>query len=54
MERERVAENQRIGNRRRRQIDPDDGAGGRVQPAAIDAGGPLRTAVAMDEYADQL
>jgi hypothetical protein len=53
MEGERIAEDERLGNRRRRQIDPQDDAGCRVEPGAIDAGRLLGAAVAMDEDRDQ-
>jgi hypothetical protein len=49
MKREGFAEDERFGNGRRGEIDPDVRAGGRTEPAPIDAGDLLCPAVAMDE-----
>ena len=54
MERERVAEDQRFGNRRRREIDPDDDTRRRIEPGAIDARRLLGLAVAVDEDRDHV
>ncbi len=54
VERERVGQNQRLGNRRRRQVHPHERAGGRIQPAAVDALNLLGPAVPVDEDADHV
>ena len=49
MERERIAEDQRFGNRRCREIDPDERICSRIEPDTIHARHALGLAVAMDE-----
>jgi hypothetical protein len=53
MEREGVAQQQRLWDRRGRQIDPDDGVPRRLKPEPLEAGGPLGPPVAVDENRDQ-
>jgi hypothetical protein len=49
MERERVAQNQQFGNRRRREVHPQGHTRRRVEPPAVYLGGLLRPAVAVNE-----
>src|SRR5262245_16748706 len=53
MEGERIRENQRLGNRGRRQIDPDERPGCGVQPGTVDALGRLDLPVLVNENRDQ-
>jgi hypothetical protein len=54
MKRERLAEDERFRNGRRGEIDPDVRAGGRTEPAPIDAGDLLCPAISVDEDGVQL
>ena len=54
VKRERVAQNQRFRNGRRRQVDPDVGIVRRIEPRAIKARGSLRLPIAMDVGGDQV
>jgi hypothetical protein len=50
---ERVAEDQRFGNRRDGEVNPQVDRRRRIQPRAIDAGDLLGLAVAVNEDRDQ-
>ena len=54
VKREGIAEDERLGNRRRLEIDPQHRARGRIQPAAVDARDFFRLAVAVDEDRDHV
>ena len=54
VKRERVAQNQRRRNGRRRQVDPDVGIVRRIEPRAIEARDSLRLPIAMDVGGDQV
>ena len=54
MKSERIAQDQKLRNRRRRQIHPDEAVRRRIQPAPIQAGRTLGLTVPMDEDRQQL
>ena len=54
VEGERVAQDQRFRNGRRRQIDPDVGIVRRIEPRAVETRGSFRLPIAMDVGGDQV